>query len=516
MSWTEVSPDLTRDEKDKHGPGGGPYTNEAAGGENYNTITALMESQHEQGVLYAGTDDGLLHITRNGGQNWSNITPPGINDGIINSIDISQHDPATAYVVVMRYKSQDLSSYVFKTTDYGQSWTKIVNGLDDPNGFMRVVRADKNRKGLLYGGTETGLYISFNDGKNWQRFDLNLPVVAINDLYIRQNDLIAATSGRAFWILDDLSPLQQLDMNNQSFQIFKPKDSYRIFNGVSRAVGQGTNPRSGVTFDYYIDKPADTLDLKLEILKNNKVIRTYSSKRPKGFKSWPGGPPAPQLLPKKQGYNRFTWNFLRDDLPAVDKVFVFGGLNGSSVPPGEYSLRLTFGSDISETTATVLPNPAIDASAADFNDQQELLMSIESTIKEMHESVNKMRSAKAQLNRYAELLEGNEQADSLLAKGKDLSKRITQWEENLIQAKQKTFQDVINFNNKLNAQLITLMRYIDQDDPKLTAGATQRYNDLMADWNVYKRERDAIIDTEMRQYNALFKQLDLPALILKD
>ena len=516
LSWTEVSPDLTKNEKDKHGPGGGPYTNEAAGGENYNTITSLVESQHEEGVLYAGTDDGLLHITKDGGKNWTNITPPGIKDGIINSIDVSEHDPATAYVVVMRYKSMDLSSHVFKTNNYGASWTKIVNGLDDPNGFARVVRADKKRKGLLYAGTETGMYVSFNDGAMWQRFDLNLPVVAINDLFIRQNDLIAATSGRAFWILDDLSPLQQLDLSSQSFQIFQPKDNYRLYGGVSRAPGQGRNPRMGINFDYYLNEAIDSLELKLEILQDNKVIRTLSSKRPQGYRSWPGGPPPPQVLPKKQGYNRFSWGFDRDPMPGVDKVFVFGGLYGGSVAPGTYTFRLSYNGKVSETTAKLLPNPAVDASAADWAAQQKMLMQIQDVITEMHESVTKMRSAQAQITRYDELLAENESAAELLEKGKAISKRITQWEENLIQAKQKTFQDVINFNNKLNAQFNALFNYIDQDDPRLTAGAKLRFSDLMSDWKVYQDERDAIINTEMQAYNALYKTLELPAIFLDD
>ena len=515
-SWTVISPDLTKDEKDKHGPGGGPYTNEAAGGENYNTLTALVESQHEEGVLYAGNDDGLLHITRNGGGSWENITPSGISDGIINSIDISEHDPATAYVVVMRYKSQDLSSYVFKTTNYGQSWTKIVNGLDDPNGFTRVVRADKKRKGLLYAGTETGLYVSNDDGAHWQRLTLNLPVVAINDLTIQDNDLIAATSGRGFWILDDLGVLQGMTASSTSHKLFKPKDSYRIFGGTSRATGQGQNPRSGVTFDYYLDKDADTLDLKLEVLQGTDVIRTYTNKKPKDFKSWPGGPPRPQVLPAKKGYNRFTWDFNREALPAVNKVFVFGGLSGSSVAPGNYTLRLTLDGESVETTATILPNPAIDASPQDFAEQQDMLVAIENTIRDMHKSVNQMRSAKTQLDGYAKLLKDNDDAKPLLERGKELTKRINSWEENLIQAKQKTFQDVINFNNKLNAQLIQLAGYIDQADPKVTQGAKERFTDLMNDWQVYKNERDAIINTEMSAYNEMYKSLNLPAIILDE
>ncbi|MCH2193130.1 glycosyl hydrolase [Kordia sp.] len=515
INWTIISPDLTKNETEKHGPGGGPYTNEAAGGENYNTLTALVESQHEEGVLYAGSDDGLLHITRNGGANWENITPKGIEDGIINSIDISEHDPATAYVVIMRYKSLDLSSYIFKTNDYGKTWTKIVNGLNDPNGFARVVRADKKRKGLLYAGTETGLYVSNDDGVFWQRLNLNLPVVAINDLTMQDNDLVIATSGRGFWILDDVGVLQNMTPETKSIQLFTPKPSYRIFGGVSKAVGQGTNPKSGVTFDYYLDKNADTLDLKLEVLQGSKVIRTYTNKKPKKFRSWPGGPSKPEVLPSKKGYNRFTWNFAREAIPSINKVFVFGGHAGSNVAPGNYTLRLTLDDESVETKATILPNPANKSTTRDFTEQQEMLFTIENTVRNMHESVNQMRSAKTQLNTYAKLLKSNEAAKPLLEKGEALLKRINSWEENLIQVEQKTFQDVINFNNKLNAQLIVLLRYIDQPNPKVTQGAKQRLNDLLNDWQVYTNERDAIINTEMKAYNDLYKSLEIPALIIE-
>jgi photosystem II stability/assembly factor-like uncharacterized protein len=516
INWTIVSPDLTKNEVEKHGPGGAPYTNEAAGGENYNTLTALVESQHEEGVLYAGSDDGLLHITKNGGESWENITPPGIKDGIINSIDISQHNPATAYVVIMRYKSMDLNSHIFKTNNYGQTWTKIVKGLNDPNGFARVVRADKKQQGLLYAGTETGLYVSNDDGAFWQRLKLNLPVVAINDLIIQDNDLVAATSGRGFWILDDLGALQYNSRYSKAIEMVTPKDTYRIFGGNSKAVGQGQNPRSGVTFDYYLKNNIDSLTLTLEVLENDKVIRTYTNKKKSNFKSWPGGPSKPQILPSKKGVNRFTWDFRRAPLPSIHKVFIFGGLAGSRVAPGKYTLRMTLGDVISETEATILPNPKVLSSAEDFVAQQKMLVSIENTVKEMHESVNQMRSAKTQLSHYANLLKDSKNADSLSEKGKELTKRINSWEENLIQAKQKTFQDVINFNNKLNAQLIQLKSYIDQANPKVTNGAKERFNDLMNDWQVYKNERDTIINTEMQAYNSLFKTLAIPALILDE
>lgn len=516
VSWTAISPDLTKNETEKHGQGGGPYTNEAAGGENYNTLTALVESEDEEGVLYAGSDDGLLHITKNGGESWTNITPKGIEDGIINSIDISAHNPATAYVVIMRYKSMDLGSYVYRTNDYGQTWTKIVTGLDDPNGFVRVVRADKKKEGLLYAGTETGLYVSNDDGVNWQRLKLNMPIVAITDLIIQDNDLVAATSGRGFWILDDLGVLQMMGPKNSTVQIFQPKATYRIFGGTSEDATQGKNPKSGVTFDYYLDEAVDSLDLKLEVLQNSKVIRTYTNKKIKGFKSWPTGPTKPEILSSKKGYNRFAWDFNREELPAINKVFVLGGLSGSSVAPGNFMLRLTLEEDTVETSVTILPNPKINSSAQDFLEQQEILVTIENTVRDMHKSVNQMRSTKAQLSRYAKLLKGDENATSLIEKGDSLLKRINSWEENLIQAKQKTQQDIVNFNSKLNAQFIWLKSYIDQADPKVTAGAKERFIDLIEDWQVYVNERNAIIETEMNAYNALYKTLDIPALIMSD
>lgn len=514
LSWETISPDLTKNETDKHGPGGGPYTNEAAGGENFNTLTALVESEHEQGVLYAGSDDGLLHITKNDGETWEDITPKGIKDGIINSIDISAHDPAKAYIVVMRYKSMDLSSHIFKTTNYGKSWKKIVTGLDDPNGFARVVRADKQTEGLLYAGTETGVYISLDDGDKWQRLDLNLPLVAINDLIIQDNDLVAATSGRGFWILDDLGALQNLNSSNKDLQIIKPKDTYHFFGGVSNAVGQGKNPQSGVTFDYYLDEEIDSLELKLEILQNQKVIRSYTNTAPSDFKTWPGGPSSPRILPSNKGYNRFTWDFRREALPAINRVFVFGGLSGSRVAPGNYTLKLTLGEQVSQTEVTILPNPAISANKQDFTEQQNLLIQIEGVLIEMHESVNQMRAVKTQLNRYSELLADRESAETLLEKGKELLDRINSWEGNLIQEDQKTFQDVINFNNMLNAQFIQLKSYMDQADPKVTQGAKQRLSDLMDDWKVYQNERDAIIDNEMKAFNSMFKSMEIPALII--
>ena len=446
LSWETISPDLTRNDVSKHGDGGGPFTNEAAGGENYNTLMYLTESRHEKGVLWAGSDDGLVHLTRDGGQNWTNVTPPNLAEGIINNIDVSPHDPATAYIAVMRYKFMDLAPYIFKTSDYGKTWTKIVNGITGDHTFVRVVREDPKRKGLLYAGTETGLYVSLNDGQNWQAFQLNLPIVPINDLTFQDNDLIAATAGRSFWILDDLGTLQQMSVAESTLRIVQPKDSYLFFGGSSdRPVpGLGQNPKSGITFDYYLPKAADSLDLHMEVWQGNTLIRSYSNKKKKGFKSWPGGPSKPALLPSKKGYNRFTWNFRREDLPAVANVFVFGSYAGSRVAPGDYTLKLKLEDQEVTTEARILANPNMNTSAADFQEQQTALVQIENNIRSLHEAVNQMRSAKDQLKSHTKLLKGNKEADSLLAMGKTLLNRINTWEKTLIQPQQKTFQDVIN------------------------------------------------------------------------
>jgi len=514
QSWEIVSPDLTRNEKDKHGPGGRPFTNEAAGGENYNTISALVESPHQKDVLYVGTDDGLIHITRDGGKNWENITPKGLKEGIVNSIEVSPHDPATAYAVVMRYKTMDLKPYIFKTTNYGGSWTSITKGITGKHTFVRVVREDPVRKGLLYAGTETGLFVSWNDGQQWEPLQFNLPVVPINDLIIQSNDLVAATAGRSFWILDNLTPLRHKEEDNE-LALYKPQDTYLYFGGRGKGPRLGTNPVSGVAIDYFLKEAVDSIPLKLEVLKSDKVIRTVSSEKPKDFKSWPGGPSKPAVLPANPGFNRFHWDFRRDALPAVSNVFVFGDLQGAHIGPGNYTIKLSKGKDLElQTSVVIKPAPDTGTNTADFAMQQQMLEKIEGIVRDIHESVNQMRSARDQLGRYQKLLEDNEKATPLLERAEKLEKRITSWEENLIQAKQKTFQDVINFNNKLNSELLFLKSYIEGIHPKVTAGARERMRDLEADWQTYRAERDAIIQNEMTAFNRLYKNLDIPAIIL--
>ena len=516
QSWEAISPDLTRNDPEHQGPGGRPFTNEAAGGENYNTLMYLAASPHERGVLWAGSDDGLVHLTRDGGQQWTNVTPPGMQEGIVNSIEVSPHDPAAAYVTLMRYKFMDLAPYVYKTTDYGQNWTLITTGFDDPNGFPRVVREDPVRPGLLYAGTETGLYLSVNGGQRWERFQLNLPVVPINDLGFRNNDLIAATAGRSFWILDDLSSLQQLAGREKGFGLVRPRDTYLFSGGYVDKFepGLGQNPKSGVMLDYYLEKDADSAQMKLEILQGDQILRTFTNQAPKDFKSWPGGPSKPEVLSSKKGLNRFVWDFRRESLPAVNGVFVYGNYNGSRVGPGAYTVRLTLDSTEVRQEVRVLARPGLQATPAQFAEQQQALVQIEGAIRDMHQAVNQLRSVREQLKGYKGLLKEQEKAKPLLEKGDALLERIKTWEERLIQPDQKTFQDVINFNNRLNAELMYLKSYVDAPLPELTKGARERLGDLLEEWASLAKERDAIVNEEMQGYNQLYRELDLPALIM--
>jgi photosystem II stability/assembly factor-like uncharacterized protein len=515
-SWKEISQDLTRNDTTKQEAGGYPFTNEGAGGENYNTISYLVASPHQAGDLWVGTDDGLVWRTTNEGANWKNITPPNIGEVLINAIEVSPHDANTAYLAVTAYKANDFRPGMYVTTDGGSSWTKRVEGIEAES-FVRVVREDPKVKGLLYAGTERGLYVSFDAGAYWEALQLNLPVSPILDLTIRDNDLVVATSGRAFWVLDDLSAVQQSEGTlDDAVELFEPKPSYRYsLSGGGGGEQMGDNPAAGIIFDYYLPGELDTSKLTIEVLAaDGTLLRSYSNQKDKHFKSWPGGPPPPQLIPTKAGVNRFNWDLRREQMPAVDGVFMLGDYRGGIVAPGIYTLRLSTPMDTIEVVAQLLPDPTLDAQPADYAAQQAILQPIEAMVKDIHESVNRMRKVKGQLESLNGLLKEFDDTADLIASGKLIIDQITAWEENLIQPDQKTFQDVINFPNQLNAELMNLKSRVDGAVPAATAGARQRLGDLRSIWGHHLKELNRIIDEEVSSFNTNYKVLDLPALIL--
>lgn len=520
QSWAVISPDLTRNDTTKHGPGGMPFTNEGAGGENYNTISYMACSPHQAGVLWVGSDDGLVHLTQDDGQNWSNVTPNGIGEAIINAIEVSPHDAASAYIAVTRYKFNDFQPMIFITNDYGKTWRKAVQGIGKED-FVRVVREDHKQKGLLYAGTETGLYVSFNDGGKWHRFQSNLPICPINDMCIRDNNLNVATSGRSFWILDDLSALQQSGgiLVDNKIRLFQPKPTYRynLSSSSQARPNLGQNPNGGIVFDYYLPEDMDTTSLILEILdEKGEVLRTYSNQKDKSFKSGPGGPPPSPLLPAKAGVNRFNWDLRKATLEAIPGVFIYGNYRGHLMPPGTYQLRLMSEKDTVSTTCELLADPRIKATAKDYAAQQNILNSVEQAVKDIHASINRMRKVKKQVESKLSLLNGNEEWKELANTGKAVAKKISAWEENLIQPKQKTFQDVINFPNQLSSDLLDLKRRVDGLLPEPTKGAKERLDDLLAVWKTHQQELERIISEDVAAFNELYKEKQLPALIVPE
>lgn len=518
LSWKVISPDLTKNEKDKQGPGGIPFTNEAAGGENYNTLMSLAIAPQDSNELWAGSDDGLLHLTRDGGKTWQNITPKKITDGIINSIELSVHQPGKAYIVVMGYKSMDLTPYVYRTDDYGKSWEKITSGIQGVHNFVRVVRADKKVPGLLYAGTETGFYYSNNDGDSWTKLQLNLPVVPINDIYLQDNDLIAATAGRSFWILDDVAPLQQ-QVTTPQLALLSPKPSYRILSGRSNAKTPttGQNPLPGVILDYYLPQDStDSTAVRLSIYKGDQLLRSYSSKKPTTPTTWIGGPPKLPTLGSTKGYHRFHWDLRRAILPGVKDVFVYGSYAGGVVPPGEYRAVLTMGDQEATTTINLLPDPNIETTAAAYQQQEAALLRIEGHLKSIHQTVGNMRKVQQQLQHHLTVLADFSQYQSLLTQGEALKDRLKAWEQELIQPQQKTFQDVINFNNKLNAEFMHLKGYVDGAQPEVTAGALERLNDLEVLWKSEKAVLNQLITEDIAAFNSSFKELQIPSLLIME
>ncbi|MDP6499579.1 MAG: glycosyl hydrolase [Candidatus Marinimicrobia bacterium] len=517
-SWDIISPDLTRNEVEKQDWGSVPFTNEAAGGEVYNTIMYLVESQQEPGVLWAGSDDGMVHITKNGGESWKDVTPKSMDEGIVNSIELSPHNPGTAYVAFTRYKLGDISPYIYKTTNYGNSWILKTKGIEK-DAFVRVVREDPNKKNLLYAGTETGLYISMNGGKSWEKFQLNLPVVPITDLTIRNNDLVASTQGRAFWILDDLTMIHQYKAKNlkKDFHLFTPRTAFRTSGGSSKSPLIGQNPAIGAVMVYHLFEEVDEdTEIKLEILNQDKqVIRTITNKSRKSAKTF-GGSYKPAKLPAKKGMNRFIWNFRVDDISLVPDISFYGGYSGYRVGPGEYFARLSIGDVAMTRPFKVQRDPRVEVRNRDSKAHQKLMADLYGQINDLHSSIVKARSIRSQIQKMNSRLKDKSDMNELVAAGETAVEAIDQWEGNVIQTKMETFQDVVNFLNRLNAHMLNLLGTIDGSNPPLTQGQRERYADLSEEWQSYKKKLDQIMDHEVGKYNQLYKEKGLPAVIIPE
>lgn len=518
QSWTAISPDLTRNDSTKHGDGGGPYTNEGAGGEVYNTIAYLAASKITRGEWWSGSDDGLVYLTRDGGSTWTNVTPPGAGETLINSIEVSTHQPGKAWVVATRYKFNDFSPAVYLTTDYGSSWQLVTTGMA-ANDFCRVVREDSKRPGLLYAGNERGMYLSYDDGKNWQPFQLNLPVVAITDLAVKDNDLVAATSGRAFWILDDVTPLRQMGGAVPARPtLFSSGAAIRNgWPGRSRPA-LGANPPEGATLYYYLPAKADSATLEI-VIKDaaGKTLRRYSSKKDENeVAGYPGGPATAPLLATAAGLHRISWDLRQHSLPGVKGQFLNADYRGAVMPPGQYQVVLRLGADSAVSQLRILPSPLLKTNwQTAFDEQYRLANAIDEAVTSMHTQVARLRSAKKQLEELPTLLKQDQGKKTLLEAAAQLAKKIDTWQQQIITTRQETFQDVINFYNQLSAEMLDLRgRMENATQPQVPAGHQQRLGQLMATWEQHRSQLQQLLENDIPAFNRQYKEAALPYVLL--
>ena len=524
-NWTEISPDLSNNEKEKQGKGGGPYTNEAVGAENYGTLSYVIESPHEPGVIWAATDDGVLQITKNGGTTWENVTPKNLPETLINSIEVSPHDKATAYIATTRYKFNDYTPAIYKTTNYGKSWVNISSGI--PSGaYTRVVREDTQRKNLLFAGTELGMYISWNGGKIWKPFQLNLPITPISDLKISHNDLTIATMGRSFWVLDDLGLLRQFEGNKTTFKLLTPEDAiignwssqlnYSSTNFSGADDSDGVNPANGVVFYYYIPDNLKTKELSLEIKdEDGNVVRTISSRANPNYQRYPGGPSPEPILSNKVGLNRFVWDMRHQSLPGIPTAYIEGSYRGHKAMPNLYSASLKQEDKLSEVLFSILPNPLYNITKEEYLETHKFKVITEANLTDMHNRVNKLKKIQSQLVKIIKELPEEQKYMGLKSKGEAIILQLKSWDEDMVQRKSKAYDDVENFPNKFTAEYIFLMNQNDSSIPKLNSASKNRLEELNKEWVELKNRSVELIQKVIPSYNKLLWNFEIGALNVK-
>jgi len=559
MNWTIISPDLTRNDKAKQAASGGPITKDNTGVEVYDTIFSVVESPVQKDLIWAGTDDGLLHVTRDGGQHWDNITPKEMPEwGTVSMIEASQRDAGTAYVAVERHKMDDFAPYVFKTTDFGKTWTKLITGFP-ANDYVHAVRVDPGHPGLLFAGTELGVYVSFDDGGHWQPLQLNLPAVPINDLVVKDRDLVLATHGRSFWILDDITPLEQYAeaIPQQEAHLFTPEAAgHTVFRGGFFGGGGnvGANPPAGAVIDYWLktslkkpekkdaaadaaakpdaakaeEKKVDKKDdakndeppkVTLEILDSSgKVIRKFPKKEEGGgddeenyFER--GG--SANNLPADAGLNRFVWDLRYEGATKVPHAPVWGGsFEGPEALPGTYQVRLTVLGKAYTAPLEIQPDPRVKVSQEDLAKQFDLLIKIRNKITETDDAIIQIRSVRDQMTAFDKRLKDDPREKTIADAGKALDKKMTEVEEALIQTKAKSGQDVLNFPVRLNNHLVALSGVVDSADSAPTRQSYEVFDSVSKDVDEQLAKWKAIVSTDVAAYNNLVKEKDVPALVL--
>jgi photosystem II stability/assembly factor-like uncharacterized protein len=562
-SWQAISPDLTRADASTLEPTGGPINRDSIGAETYATVFAFAESPLEKGLLWAGSDDGLLHVSRDNGKNWTNVTPKNLPEWMmVSMIEPSPHHVGTAYFAGTRYKLDDYQPYLYKTNDYGKTWKRINSGLPDDD-FTRVIRADPAREGLLYAGTETGLYVSFDDGANWESLQLNLPVSPIHDLVVKDNDLVVATHGRSFWILDDLTPLHQLDdsIAKPAAHLFQPRATPRIlpalFEGFFEAgpgknysislgnlatytetktvenaivrefLDAGANPPKAVIVTYHLKKkPKEKISLAFLDAQGNLVKEFFSKpEEPKDESTEnilydkPEPTPAEKTelrITANAGFNRFLWDMRYADSTKVEGEDISAALvRGPVVAPGIYQVQLKVGKQTWTQTFEVLKDPRVTTSQADLEAQRDLLLEIRDKMSETNHTINQIRYLKQQADEWTKRFEGHPQADKIKDAAKALKDKLNAVEEPLIVPGLKLRHQTLNYGIRLAGKLAALSPVVDSADFAPTKQVREVFALLSRQIDAQIKALNKVIDSDVARFNDLIQKAEIAPLVLK-
>ncbi len=508
ISWVVISPDLTANIDAKQGKGGGPYTVEAVGAENYGTLTYVVESKHEKGVIYTGSNDGRVHLTKDNGITWNNVTPKGLPETLVNAIEVSPHDPGTVYLATTRYKFNDYTPGLYKSTNYGKTWKLITSGI--PQGaYTKVVREDEKRKDLLFAGTVTGMYASWDGGLNWSPLQLNLPITPITDLAISHDNIVVATQGRSFWILDDLTILRQYDGTSRQGKFYAPAPTYipNWYSGLNSNKCKGTdllkgvNPASGMVLYYDLPSLSKETELTLTIKDaQGNMVNTFSSSVDKSYITYEGNPPKKPTLSKNVGLNRFVWNMHYPLLPGVPEVYIEGSYSGHQAIPGNYQLTLTYDDNHFETPAIIQANPLYDLSEAQYRAYHEFMSFAAATYREMTDMTNRLNEINTELKSLLAKMNPTNH-NELIALGNSLSADLTLWDGIMVQRLSKAYDDVENFENGFTAHYLNLISESNSPIPKITQGSESRKVELDTEWIIHKQHAERLLKGQVQFFN---------------
>jgi photosystem II stability/assembly factor-like uncharacterized protein len=523
-SWKRISGDLTRNDKSKQRPSGGPITLDITSVEYYDTVFALAESPLEKGLLWAGTDDGLIQVTRNDGQTWQNVTPKDMPEwSMVSVIEPSPHDARTAFAAIDRHKLDDLEPLIYRTHDGGKTWKRIVAGIPD-GAYVRSVREDPKRKGLLYAGTELGIYVSLDDGGHWQPLQLNLPVTPVHDIVVKDDDLVVATHGRSFWILDDVTPLRQIEDSATvaDLRLYHPQHAYRLHfpTDVNRRRPVGNNPPDGAIIDYFLKvKPQPDEEITLEILDaHGSVLRKYSNHKKEKFEQpaeWPDRETPSELLPQAAGMNRFAWDLRVEDPVQIPGAFYADeGPRGPVVNPGSYVVRMTTRNGTQSVPLEVVLDPRLKdtVTADDIAAHWDLVKKTAEDIEALHRAVNKMRASRTELEKVRRRTGPDAATRALIDAAADFDRKMVPIEEQLLQVDMKASEDNLRYPNRLNEQYDTFVATVDGEDVRPTQPQLQVFADLHGRLGEQLAKWNTLMNDDLPALNARLQNAGVPDL----